>query len=73
MEDDRRVIIKEKLFKGLEMTSSKYKKVRELVKEYEELDLQLFLNMFRKIKSLLQTRQQNRRKSKFVKVIAEEG
>ena len=53
MEDDRRVIIKEKLFKGLEMTSSKYKKVRELVKEYEELDLQLFLNMFRKIKSLL--------------------
>ena len=35
------------------MTSSKYKKVRELVKENEELDLQLFLSMFRKIKSLL--------------------
>lgn len=43
IENDRRVVNKKKLFKSLEMTSAKYKKVRELVSEVKELELHNFL------------------------------
>lgn len=43
VERDRRVVIKKKLFKQLDITSSKYKKVRELISELDLLELHSFL------------------------------